>query len=161
MPFEQQTVRVSWIHNPNPAQELAYRLIAEELPIALEDPTNNKKNKKGGMQMLMRYLTALYIVPNNVEPNVKLQSALKESDEEGNALLAITLNNEGKARTVLKNFSLNIKDSTGNEINLTPEEIPEINRKVLLAKMQRRYVLPWPKNLNEDITVNFDFEIAQ
>jgi fimbrial chaperone protein len=64
-PKEKRTIRVNWNGPGDLSQELAFRVIAEQLPLNV-----NGKKKQSGIQMLMRYMAALYVTPKNVEPKI-------------------------------------------------------------------------------------------
>ena len=66
LPKERRTVRVNWTGEKKLTTERAFRVIAEQLPLNVED----KKKKKTGIQMLMRYMAALYVTPEGGEPAI-------------------------------------------------------------------------------------------
>ncbi|MBN4067282.1 fimbria/pilus periplasmic chaperone [Simkania negevensis] len=146
---EQQKVQVSWLGDSNIKQEVAFRLIAEQLPISLQDPETEERESKGGFRVLLRYYTALYVLPKSAKPNVVIVSIEKINEKNGQPQLAVTLANNGTAHTVLKDFALQLspREDREQKIMLVGKDIPEINRRTLLAKTQRRYILPWPQGI--------------
>lgn len=157
-PQKTQTVRVTWLGDPQPAKELAYRIIAEQMPINLEKPKDNQTQPVGQVKVLLRYLGSLYIRPANVKPNVVLETAEPQKATNSANELAISFNNRGTARAVLKNLKLHLTGQ-GKTVDLQPEQLKEINNAVILAGNKRRFVMPWPNNLPVGpVTAKFEFE---
>lgn len=156
-PQKTQTVRVTWLGDPQPTKELAYRIIAEQLPINLEKPHANQIKPVGAVKVLLRYLGSLYIRPANVQPHVVLEGAELQKGTNGNEL-AISFNNRGTARAVLKNLKLHLIGQ-GKTVDLQPEQLKEINNTVILAGNKRRFVMPWPNSLPVGaVTAKFEFD---
>ncbi|MHC5598257.1 MAG: fimbrial biogenesis chaperone [Nostoc sp.] len=157
-PQKTQTVRVTWLGDPRPTKELAYRLIAEQLPINLEKPEANQTKPTGAVKVVLRYLGSLYIRPVNVQPDVVLESAELQKGTNSANELAISFNNRGTARAILKKLKLHLTGQ-GKTVDLQPEQLKEINNAVILAGNKRRFVMPWPNNLPVGaVTAKFEFE---
>lgn len=126
-PKEKRTIRVNWNGPSDIKGELPFRVIAEQLPLDVEG-----KKKASGIQMLMRYMAALYVTPKNVES--KLESVIQSST-----------NNE---------FSILVKN-TGNKHQVLVKPLLVINQKnkkwVLKEKdlegMQGENILPGSERL--------------
>jgi fimbrial chaperone protein len=143
-----QSVRVTWLGNPNPEKELAYRLVAEQLPINLKKPEPSApETTSGGIKMMFRYMGSVYIRPKNVQSKVVLNDITHEKGKDGNDLLVITFDNQGTRRAVLSELNLNLTSEKGSQINLKSEELQGVNNGVILAGNQRRFSIPWPKQL--------------
>ena len=157
-PQKTQTVRVTWLGDPQPTKELAYRIIAEQLPINLEKPQANQTKPVGAVKVLLRYLGSLYIRPANVQPDVVLEGAELQKGTNSANELAISFNNRGTARAVLKNLKLHLIGQ-GKTVDLQPEQLKEINNAVILAGNKRRFVMPWPNSLPVgSVTAKFEFD---
>lgn len=151
---ESQTVRVTWLGDPKPAQELAYRLIAEQLPINLaptggtasEAPTKSGFNTS--IKIKMRYQGSIYIRPSQAQPNVVIER-IEPKMENGKSILAITLQNQGSARANLKEGQLQLKVGTQDRsiVTLTAAQMGLNERPTLLAKQQRQILIPYPTGL--------------
>ncbi len=148
-PHKTQTVRVQWAGDVTPELELPYRLVAEQLPIALERVTT----KGAHVSLLMRYLGAIYIVPDDATPNIVVGSIEKEQQEDGSHTLTLMVENKGTAHAVLGNLSVQLP--TGRDIKgvsetivLTPSELDGMNGENILAGHQRRFSVPWPNKLD-------------
>lgn len=157
-PQKTQTVRVTWLGDPQPTKELAYRIIAEQLPINLEKPQANQTKPVGAVKVLLRYLGSLYIRPANVQPDVILEGAELQKGTNSANELAISFNNRGTARAVLKKLKLHLAGQ-GKTVDLQPEQLKEINNAVILAGNKRRFVMPWPNSLPVGpVTAKFEFD---
>jgi len=157
-PGETQTVRVTWLGNPQPATELAYRLAAAQVPIELGSPDTNQTTATGAVKVLLRYLGSVYIHPENTAPKVVLDSVVPQTNANGTGL-EITLNNQGNARAFLKDFRLHLVSSTGTPMEVTPEQLKDISNTTILAGHQRRYFLPYPDAASVNPTsATFEFD---
>lgn len=155
-----QSVRVTWLGNPNPEKELAYRIIAEQLPINLKKPEPSEPQTiTGSVKVMFRYLGSVYIRPKNAQSKVMISNVSQEKGADGKEQLAITFDNQGNRRAVLSELNLNLTSQQGNQISLKPEELEGINNGVILAGNQRRFLIPWPKQLPVgQVTAKFTFK---
>jgi fimbrial chaperone protein len=150
-PGENQTVRVTWLGDPKPAQELAYRLIAEQLPINLATNTGKLPDATSGfstsIKIKMRYQGSIYIRPSQAQPNVVIER-IEPKQENGKSMLAITLQNQGTARANLKEGQLQLKVGSQNvPVTLTAAQMGLNERPTLLAKQKRQILIPYPATL--------------
>jgi fimbrial chaperone protein len=157
-PGTKQTVRVTWLGDANPAQELTYRLVSQQVPIKLGKPEASEPNiAKGQVEVLFRYMGSLYVRPAEVQSKVVVDSVVVQ-DDKGKPAIALILDNQGSARASLRTFSLNLT-SAGKTVILKPEQLKEINTQVILAKHKRRFILPYPAELPQgNVTATFDYK---
>lgn len=157
-PDETQTVRVTWLGDPNPAQELTYRLIAEQLPINLLDPEAIvPPQPRGEIKLSFRYVSTVFIRPQGVSPNVSLVSVESAVDESDQPQLLVTLENLGNGNARLNNWQLDLV-SQGQTIQLTSESNEEISSRVILPGQKRQFTLDWPNGLPVgDVNATFHF----
>ncbi|CAD5917891.1 fimbrial biogenesis chaperone [Planktothrix agardhii] len=126
-----QSVRVTWLGNPNPEKELAYRIIAEQLPINLNNPEESQaETTSGGVKVMFRYMGSVYIRPKNAESKVVLNGITHEKGTDGNDRLVITFDNQGTRRAVLSELNLNLT-SQGSQLTLKPEQLEGVNNRTL------------------------------
>lgn len=158
-PNKTQTVRVQWAGDIAPGRELPYRLIAEQLPIALD----RAAAKGAHVSILMRYLAAIYIVPDNATPDIVVNSIDKEQQKDGNNALIFMIENKGTAHAVLGDLSIriptgrNLQDAD-ETIILSPSELAGMTGENILAGHKRRFSVPWPDKLDVvPDTVDLDF----
>lgn len=99
-PGEKRTVRLTWQSKKEVTErELAYRLIAEQLPVLTEKP-----EKKGALiRMLLKYEAALYVTPVGAKAEIVLEEARLLNEKK----MQLTLANRGGAHQVLKNIEFN------------------------------------------------------
>ncbi|MCB8785785.1 molecular chaperone [Planktothrix agardhii] len=154
-----QSVRVTWLGNPNPEKELAYRMIAEQLPINLNNPEESQaETTSGAVKVMFRYMGSVYIRPKNAESKVVLNGITHEKGTDGNDRLVITFDNQGTRRAVLSELNLNLT-SQGSQLTLKPEQLEGVNNGVILAGNQRRFSIPWPQQLPiGEVTGTFTFK---
>lgn len=158
-PNEKQTVRITWLGDSNLKQELAYRLIAQQLPIKLESSENTQKTSVGQVKVLMRYMGSLFVRPKNAQHQLVLDNIKRQNNNKGVDEFVITLHNQGTARAVLKNFNLQLTATGKTTVKLNPEQLGRINNAVILAGNKRRFIIPCPNGLPDgEVSVKFDFE---
>lgn len=157
-PNTTQVVRVSWLGDPAPTQELAFRLVAEQLPINLVDPNLPAPIKPvGQVQILLRYLGALFVRPEGVRAEVQIESVTAQSSQQGTPTVAITFINEGDASASLRDLHLNLS-AQGQTVSLSPDQLKGVIGNTILAGHRRCFVLPRPPTLSQgSITATFEY----
>jgi fimbrial chaperone protein len=154
-PGQAQTVRVTWLGDPAPDQELAYRLVAEQLPVPTAQATNVTR-PQGQLQVLMNYRGSLYIRPAQTQANIAVESV--EAVNNGNQL-ALTVSNLGTARAQLRQPRLILTGVNGETVTLEEAQLTELARQVVLAGSRRRFELAWPATLPVGpVTAQFDYD---
>lgn len=152
-PNQVQTVRVKWLGNPKPQKELAYRILAEQLPVNLE------KEQPSGAQinLLVRYLGAVYIVPKGAKADVGLASAVPKTDAAGKRQIELIFENRGAAHAILSDLRLRIQ--AGEKIiELAAEALPKVAGENMLAGQKRRFSVPCPEGLPDGpLQVTFEY----
>jgi len=159
-PGESQTVRVTWLGDPTPAHELPYRLIAEQLPIDLDQPDVEVTAPVVSINALYNYVASLYIAPRGVSPGVVLESADHQTIQ-GEDVLVLQFNNQGTAHQVLRGLRLTLTPQGQQKaaIVLSPEQLPGVSGENVLAQHQRQFILPWPDGLPiGPVTATFDLQ---
>ncbi|MBE9108180.1 molecular chaperone [Nodosilinea sp. LEGE 07298] len=157
-PGATQVVRVSWLGDPEPAQELAFRLVAEQLPISLVDPSQPAPERPvGQVQILLRYMGSLFVRPAGVQADVHIESVMPQNNAQGATDLAVTFANTGSASASLRDLSLSLT-AQGQSVTLSSDQIKDITGTTVLPGQSRRYLLPWPANLPQgSVTAAFDY----
>lgn len=157
-PGGQQTVKVTWVGEAQPQKELAYRIIAEQVPVDLEKPQTNVTKPVGKIKVLMRYLGSVYIRPANVKPDVVLETIEPQKGAKGANELAFTMSNKGTAHAILKNLQLHLT-AGATKVDLKPEQLKDVSGANILAGNKRRFVIPFPEGLPVGpVSATFDFE---
>jgi fimbrial chaperone protein len=154
-PNEKRSVKVSWAGKEKPAKELAYRLIAEQLPIELD----KNKNKKASIKVLLRYVAALYVRPDDFSADIKITEV---KDLEKEKKLSIQVENSGKKHQVLGNLNLKfIDEKKKKEILLTPEDLKGMSGENILPESKRVFLFPKTGKFSEinpvdKVKISFD-----
>lgn len=136
-PKQKRMVRVTWTGPSELDRELAYRLVAEQLPVE----GKKKDDKSGGIiNVLLRYVAAIYVKPKSAKPSLKLASvdAIASSPPK----LALLFENTGTAHQVLSGISL----KAGTTL-LESAALPIMNGQNVLAGHKRRFEIAWPSGV--------------
>lgn len=130
---EKRSVKVTWTGKTVPTSELAYRLVAEQLPIDIEK--NKKQN--ASIKVLLRYVAALYVLPEDFSSDVSFKKL--DVDDKN---ISFTVANAGKKHQVLSNLEMKI---TGKKtIELVNDDLKTMSGENILAESER--VFRFPKN---------------
>ena len=148
-PHKTQTVRVKWAGDLNPVQEQSYRIVAEQLPVNLQ-----KTARRGvSVNLLVRYLGAVYIVPQDAKPHVVVDEITRTQRDDGTDGMVVTVHNEGNTHAILGDLSLRLtcaglSEDSSTTVVLPPEQLVGMNGENVLAGHKRRFVVPWPAVLD-------------
>jgi fimbrial chaperone protein len=154
-PNEKRSVKVSWMGSVVPTKELAFRIIAEQLPIDLE----KNKSKKASIKVLLRYVAALYVKAEDYNSDIKI-TEIKTNDKK----VSIQVENNGKKHQVLANLNLKfIDDKKKKEVLLEAADLKGMSGENILADSKR--VFSFPKlgkfadiNSTDKVKIIFDKE---
>jgi fimbrial chaperone protein len=139
-PGETQSVRVQWTGDQAPDTEVAYRLMAEQLPITLGDEA-----ERSGLKLMVKYLAALYVRP--ADPAAVLSATIGSETRNGAKVAVVRVNNVGNAHSVLQATMVEIS-AGGAPVSYTPEQREAVHGKNVLAGVERELVLPWSAALD-------------
>ena len=155
-PNTRQTVRVTWLGDPSPQQEIAYRLVSRQVPINLKKPEAGKPNQTTGkVELLLTYMGSLYVRPLDVQARVVVDSVTVQNVK-GKPAIALVLDNQGSARANLRTFSLNLT-SGAKTVILKPDQVEAIKSQTILAGSKRRFVFDYPADLPQgNVTATFE-----
>lgn len=129
---EKRTIRVTYKGEQNIPSEKAFRVVAEQLPLSV-DP---KIKKKSGIQMLMRYMAALYVSPK--DSNYSLKAMTNSSTAKS---LSVSISNEGNRHKILLRPELTF--TKGKEKwTLKGDDLKTMDGENILAKSNRIFQLP-------------------
>lgn len=139
-----QTVRVQWRGPSSVTTELPFRVVAEQLPIAL----NTNQN---GVQVLLKYQGSVYVTPSKFTYGIKVNRLTKTTDEVGNQVLEIELENTGNTHQLLADPILTLKQGTGIDYAITGEALGDMLNQNILAGNRRVFTIPWPEGLQTGV----------
>lgn len=145
-PGSSQAFKVRWIGDPNPARELAYRIVTTQLPINFKSQKQGDVNAK--LNLTYKYEAALYVVPPGSTPAASLVSAGPVTDDKGVTWLELVIKNDGNARALLNRPSITLRPAAGGaDIVITDANAAELQNFNILAGGARTLRLPWPESL--------------
>lgn len=125
-PNEKRSVKVTWTGKETPTKEMAYRLVAEQLPIDLD----KSKKQKASIKVLLRYVAALYVTPEDWDSEVQFKQLQVEEKN-----VSLVLENKGKKHQVLSNLSMKI--SGHKDIELNSDDLKGMTGENILAQSER------------------------
>lgn len=128
-PGEVQKVRVQWLGNVSPKKELAFRLIAEQLPINLE------KDPKTGLKMVMTMIGSIYIRPDNTQSQLQIIEQGMRGQQ-----YQLTIANQGTAHALLEGLHLTLD----NGQTLSGDAVSGAEGQNILAGVTRVLSIPVP-----------------
>ena len=145
-----RSVRVQYQGNAAPERELAYRIVAEQLPVQLDKAKAG--TDQAGLRVMVRYLGAVYVLPPGVRSAVKVERAGQVQDKDGKPLLEVVVRNSGKAHTLLKDLIMEVKGPAAKgedvtTVRLEGAQLAKMSGENVLALTVRRFLLPWPEEL--------------
>jgi fimbrial chaperone protein len=143
-----RTVRVTYTGTPQIGSELAFRVIAEELPIDLDDPKKAYTKAMAKITLSTRYIGSLYVTPKSAKPEIVAEAKKSETDSK---MMILTVNNKGSLHQVYRKPSLKVTSTTsGQEFQFPESELKNLTSQNVLAGRSRVYSLPWPKDIPAD-----------
>lgn len=144
-PKESRTIRITWIGNSKTNVEIPFRIIAEELPVDVDDPNKVYTKAVAKIGLATRYIGSLYVTPNGVKPDVLVEAKQTEGAKPS---LELNLTNKGGAHQVLRQPVLKVQSvAGGKEVTINGEDVKTLINQNILPGRQRRFTLAWPKNL--------------
>lgn len=132
-----QNIKVQYRGNANLKAEASYRIIAEQLPVDFNKQTTS------GVNIMVRYVAALYVAPAKVKPSLVLASAIG-AEKNGKRGLTVIVKNEGTRHALLSNTLIRITQSPGSSsVEISGDQMSEIEGQNILAQSTRKFFVPW------------------
>lgn len=141
-PKEKRAIQVTYIGEGKVEVERAFRFVAEQLPIDVQE----KGKKKNNIKILLKYRAAFYLTPPEAKSNVILNQPTPLVDK---GFLDLSLENSGNKHVLLKDFSL-VFEGAGKRIKKKFSEFKEIFGENLLAKNKRTFKIKVPSGLEKE-----------
>lgn len=136
-PNSSQNVKVQYKGNPAVPVELAFRVVAEQLPVDFAKATSS------GVNILLTYVAALYVTPKNAEARLLVSQAVG-AEQDGRKGLRITISNEGTRHALISNPVIRLTGKDGTLLAEFGEKALEtLAGQNILAKSQRIIFVPW------------------
>lgn len=144
-PKETRTIRITYIGSPKVSSELPFRIIAEELPVDVDDPKKVYKKAVARISIATKYIGSLYVTPAGSKPEVAIE--VKQSAESAKKMI-LTIKNKGSSHQVIRKPVLKLQSLTGGkEVVLENTELKDLLNQNVLAGKERKFNLDWPKSL--------------
>lgn len=155
-PGMSQAVRIQWIGDPEPQQELSYRLIVSQVPIKYAAETTEEVSAT--LHMGYRYEAAIYVTPPRAKPKAELVSAQPAEDETGNQVLRLSLKSVGETRAILEDPTLLVTSASSEETaRLSGDLVSALHMRNLISGSSAVIDLPWPSSIPYGpVTATFD-----
>lgn len=135
-----RSIRVDWVSDKEISAEQSYRIIAEQVPL---DVDKKSEGIKGGIKMLMRFMSALYVDPGKTKSDLKV-SKLESSEGK----LKVYLENSGSKHQYLKNVKIKISDGK-KTIKLKKKELEKLEGHNVLAGKTRVFEFTLKQKLSD------------
>ena len=129
-----QNIKVQYKGNPSLAKEVAYRIIAEQVPIDFS------QQQTSGVKVMFRYIAALYVAPPNVSHKVSV-TKVEYGEQESKKGFFVTITNSGTRHAIINDPVMKISGSSFT-ITLKDESVSAINGQNLLAGNVRKFFIP-------------------
>jgi fimbrial chaperone protein len=147
-PGEKRTIRASFLSKDEIKVEKNYRVIAEQLPLKVDEKIKNKS----GIQMLMKYVAALYATPEDAKSSVKVVSYSTSG-----GILTLGLENSGDKHQLINNpvltFSLG-----GKKEQFKAQELAGLTGENVLAGHKRIFKIKTQRPIPSGAKVELKFE---
>lgn len=142
-PAQKRSVKVSYVGSDKLLHEEAYRFIAEQLPLDL----NEKKEKQSGLKMLLKYVAAFYVTPKEAKANV--QCSLQKR--------MLSCVNKGNKHQILNIKKVVVRANSQN-ITLEKDDLKGVVGENILAQKTRHFKLDSKKINDQAYSVSVEFE---
>ncbi len=138
-PHESRAVRVQWLGQVQPDAEKPYRLVAEQLPVALD----GTPGAGSAVRFMLRFKVALYVSSGDVKSNVGVTGVAPASDKK----LLLTLANKGTGHALLRNPVLRLKLADGLEEKLAGAALKPLEGENIHAGRERIFEIHLPPGI--------------
>lgn len=144
-PNTSQSFKVQWVGDPAPKQELAYRIVTNQLPIKFKRQEAN--GRVADVTMKYRYEAALYVVPKGAKPSASLTSVTRIKEPNGTASLELRIRSDGTLRAILDQPSLQLTTPSGRSVTLAGDQVKPLAGLNVLPGVERVVRIPAPADL--------------
>ena len=136
-PSQSQSIRVQYNGDGQLNQELAFRLVAEQLPIQLGDD----ETEGGAIDLMVKYMASVYVQPEDSSAVINL--SLESMGED----LAIRMQNKGSRHAIINTDDFRVLRN-GTAVSFTEHQREAITGKNILASRERLVRVPDSADLN-------------
>ncbi len=133
-----QNIKVQYKGPARLAQEMAYRVIAEQVPIDFS------QQQTSGVKVLFRYIAALYVSPPNVNYKVAITKAVY-AEQDGKKGFLVTITNSGTRHALINDPVIKLTGAGAAAITLQEDDAKALQGQNLLAGSSRLFFFPSDK----------------
>lgn len=144
---EKRAIRVSYSGKKDLQIEKSYRVIAEQLPLNVDAQTK----EKAGIQMLMKYVAALYVAPANTKSELKILSHSSNGKE-----IKLLIENSGGRHQLLNAPVLKYSEKDKKQ-EIKSQDLQGLAGENVLAGTKREFVIKSTKSLPVDAKLELKF----
>lgn len=145
-PKEKRTIRVTYVGEPRIKEEMAFRIVSEEFPINVSDPSKIKNKTVASISILSKYVGSLYVKPAGTVPALAVSASIGKDAKESKMVLIIK--NTGTEHKMLKEIKYKvISASDKKEYPMPDDSVKAIGNQNILAGKTRKFTIPWPKGI--------------
>ncbi len=132
---EKRAIRVTWQGAKEIDQEIAYRLVAEQVSVDVA----KTPNKNVDIKYLLKFVASVYVTPDSSKPDVSVKGVLAK-----NGKLHVFIQNKGKKHKILNTSRLLVR--TGHGVKELPPKFTEVlQRQNVLASSTQYFSIPTPR----------------
>lgn len=145
-----QTIKLNWKGPKAVTQELAYRLVIDQLPVELAK--KKAKESENKIDFLYKFVASIYVRPDGAKPSVSVQDF---SFEPKKRAIALTISNTGAKHQILTNARLVMAVNEAKK-TIPIEEVKSLFNKNVLAGTKLKTTVPWSDNTApKNVTIEF------
>jgi fimbrial chaperone protein len=163
-PGTSQAVRVQYTGTGGQEVERAYRIIAEQIPV---DFGTGTQESGGAIDMLFRYIGAVYVTPPGSRQDVVLAEAERRPLADGRAGFLLRFENRGTRHAILGNLTvtLTLSDTGGSRLDslsFATQDLTVLGGKNVLAGNALEQTVELPESWGTGIIdVTYDVDLLQ
>lgn len=133
---DKRSIRLSYKGNKKISSEASYRVVAEQVPL------NVGKEKRSGIEMLLKYQAALYVSKDEFKSKLEVKSFSLEDK------LKVIVENSGLAHQYLKNVEIGFLKEE-KKIIISKKELKKLEGQNILSGVSREFTFSKPAGLTK------------
>ncbi len=145
-PGTSRSVRVQWLGEAAPEQELAFRIVVSQIPINFDQESDGNEIS-ASVAIGYKYEVAAYVAPAKTTPKAILASAEPVTRADDQKELRLTLRSTGTRRAILNQPKITVRSASGAEVTLEGDSLPGLHMRNMLSGTQAIISVPWPDQL--------------
>ncbi len=132
-----RALKVQWTGGSVAARERSFRIVAEQVPVEFQEAPGS------GINLLFRYVGALYVKPADAPPASIRAVSAQGAEVSGKRGVLLRLRNDGGVHAVMLDVSLSLAWAGAQATALPAEAVAAIEGENLLAGAERSFFIPW------------------